>query len=139
MGFKVSDLSPTQITPTTPSSKDVKVKAFQVARTDTAAALKMWLPADASILDFTISGVASDALTTAVVKLGSTTAATEYVPTADVKGGGTFIRPTITGTAVVQTEDLPLGSDKPIYAIYAETGTASTVGGPWKVVVYFTR
>lgn len=139
MGFKVSDFTPTQFSAVTPSGKDIQVKAFQVARTDTTAALKMMLPADASILDFTISGVASDALTTAVVSIGSTSTSTEYVPSADVKGGGTFIRPTVTGTAVVQTEALPLGSDLPVYAKYAETGTASTVGGPWKVVVYFTR
>lgn len=139
MGFKVLDFTPTQFSPITPASKEVQVKAFQVSRTDTTAALKMMLPADASILDFTISGVASDAATTAVVSIGSTSTSTEYVASADVKGGGTFIRPTVTGTAVVQTETLPLGSDLPVYAKYAETGTASTVGGPWKVVVYFTR
>jgi len=140
MGFKAVDFStPGSIgpTPLTPPGKDVLVKAFQVARTDTSAVLKAVLPWGASILEFTISGVASDAATTATISIGSTSSSNEYINGQDVKGAGTFIRPTVVGTAVVQTEGIPnTGTDTPIYAKYAETGTASTVGS-WKVVVYY--
>ncbi len=143
MGFKTSELTPlntTQISPTMTPGKDVQVRAFKVARTDTTGTAKLALPADASILDFHISGVASDAATTATLSLGSTSTANEYVNAQDVKGGGTFIRPTVIGTAAAidGVENTPLGADKVIFAKYAETGTASTVGG-WTVVVYFVR
>lgn len=142
MGFKQVDVVPlntTQTSPTSTPGKSVQARIFQIARTETTGTLKLRLPADATILDFTIAGAASDAATTAVVKIGSTSTATEFVASQDVKGGGTFIRPTVTGTAVDQLENIPLGADKEVWALYAETGTASTVGGPWKVVVYFVR
>jgi hypothetical protein len=59
MGFKAVDLTyPGSMgpTPLTPPGKDVLVKAFQIARTDTTAALKAVLPWGASILDFRIAG-----------------------------------------------------------------------------------
>lgn len=142
MGFKQTDFVPVSSTgPTTniPCSKDVNIKAFQISRTDTTAALKLVLPADASLIDIDIAGVASDAQTTATVSIGTSATSNELVNGQDVKGAGTFIRPTIVGTAMMQTEALPLGQDIQIFAKYAETGTASTVGGPWKVVVTFVR
>lgn len=143
MGFKQSEVVPLQsanVSPTLPSAKVVICKMFQVARADTTATIKCKLPADATMVDFTIAGVASDAATTGVVSLGSSVTSTEFVPSADVKGGGTFIRPTNTGTNMDQLENIPLGAnDIAIWAKYAETGTASTVGGPWKVVVYYVR
>ncbi len=140
MGFKQTDLVPFSLQSTTPSCKDVRVKVFQILRTDTVASVKMLLPADATVLDFVIVGTASDAGTTATVSIGSTSTSTEYVNGQDVKGAGTFIRPTttVTGTNMVQIEGLPQGADRAIYAKYAETGGASTVGS-WKVLVYFTR
>lgn len=141
MGWKKVDTNPLNTTQTSPTStvgKAVQARVFAVARTDTSAVVKLTLPADASIVDFHISGVASDAATSATISLGSSSAANEYVNGQDVKGGGTFIRPTIIGTAVDQLENIPLGADKQIFAKYAESGTASTVGS-WLVVVYFVR
>lgn len=138
MGFKANDLTPLQITPLTPGAKDVQVKAFRVARTDTTAALKMQLPAGSQILDLNISGVASDAATTATISIGTTTTSTELVSAQDVKGAGTFIRPTTIASGLVTAEALPRGQDISIYAKYAETGTASTVGA-WTVLVYFIQ
>jgi hypothetical protein len=141
MGFKSTDftvLGANGPTVLTPKAKDVQVKAFAVARTDTAAAIKAWLPADASIIDIHIAGTASDAATTATISLGSTSSSNEYVNGQDVKGAGTFIRATIVGTAIPNTEPIPNTGDLPIYAKYAETGTASTVGA-WKVLVYYIR
>jgi hypothetical protein len=141
MGFKATDFAPISSTGPTaliPAAKDVVCKAFSVARTDTTAALKCVLPADASIIAIYIAGTASDAGTSATISLGTTTTSNELVNAQDVKGAGTYIRPTIVGTAVMQTENLPLGSDIQIYAKYAESGTASTVGS-WKVVVEYVR
>jgi hypothetical protein len=143
MGFKAVDIvTPGTIGPTalTPPAKDVMVKAFQVLRTDTTASLKMVLPADASILEFSIIGVASNAATSATVSVGSTVAATEFINGQDVKTAGGLIKPTATvGTVIPQLENIPLGQDIQIFAKYAETGTPSTLGGPYTVLVYFVR
>ncbi len=143
MGFKAIDLTPIAsygVTAVTPSCKDVVVKAFRVARTDTTAAVKAVLPGDATIIDIHILGVASDAATTAVVSVGSTSTSNEYVNAQDVKTAGGMIRPTSTiGTAIPNLENTPVTTDLPIYAKYAETGTASTVGGPYTVFVYYVR
>lgn len=141
MGFKAIDLAPLQITPITPVLKDVQVRAFKVARTDTTATVKAMLPADATIIDIWIVGVASDAATTATVSVGTTSTATEWINGQDVKTAGGMIRPSTSFSAVnlPNIEPLPLGSDISIYAKYAETGTASTVGGPYTVFVEFVR
>jgi hypothetical protein len=82
MGFLATDLSPLgQPSPLVPTSKDVVVKAFQVARTDTTAALKALLPADASIINIDIFGTASDAGTTATLSIGTSATSTELVVT----------------------------------------------------------
>lgn len=144
MGFAAADITtPLSMGPTTnvPPQKDVQCKAFAVARTNTTGTLKCVLPADATILDFAITGVASDAATTATLSLGSTSASSnEYVLAQDVKTAGGMIHPTTTyvNTALPNQINFPLGVDKQIYAKYAETGTASTVGS-WVVIVYFVR
>lgn len=140
MGFKTIEVTPLNANtgPASTPGKDVQVRVCSALRTDTTARMALVLPADASIIDFHISGVASDAGTTATLSIGSSSTANEYVNAQDVKGGGTFIRPTVIGTAVDQLEGLPLGADKQIWVKYAETGAASTVGS-WKVVVYFVR
>jgi len=144
MGFKAADVT-TRLasgpSPTNPTSKPVHSKVFAVARTDTTGTLKCVLPADATILDFLITGVASDAGTTATLSLGSTSASSnEYVNAQDVKTAGGAIRPTTTykNTALPNLENIPLSGDLKIYAKYAESGTASTVGS-WTVIVYFVR
>lgn len=136
MGFKAQDITPLQSpSVTVPVSKPVLVKAFAVSRTDTGGVLKAVLPFGASIIDFTISGTASNAGTTATVSLGSTSAANEYVNGQDVKAAGAFIRPALTA-AIPNVEPVPQAGDIPVYAKYAETGTASSAGS-WTVVVYF--
>lgn len=144
MGFKAIDLTPIASYGTTaisPVSKDVQVKAFRVARTDTTASVKMVLPGDATIIDIKIIGVASDAATTAVLSVGSTSTSTEYINAQDVKTAGGMIRPLASFSAanIPNLENIPITGDLPIYAKYAETGTASTVGGPYTVLVEFVR
>jgi hypothetical protein len=144
MGFKATDLVPINSngpTVTVPTNKDAVVKAFQVSRTDTTASLKAVLPADASIVDIDINGPASNAGTTATISIGSTSAnSNEYVNGQDVKTAGGKIRPTSTySTSLPNVEPLPLGPDLQIFAKYAETGTASSSGGPWTILIWYVR
>lgn len=145
MGLKAVDvIYPGSMGPTalTPPAKEVYLKAFSVSRTDTTASLKCVLPGDASILDIDINGVASNAGTTATISIGSTAAnSNEYVNAQDVKTAGGKVRPTASlSTSLPNLEPIPLtGSDLPIYAKYAETGVASSAGGPWTILVWYTR
>ena len=143
MGLKTTDLVPLAPGPTVliPTSKDVVVKAFQVLRTDTVASLKAQLPADATVVDILIFGVASDAATTANVSIGTNSTATQWVNAQDVKTAGGLIRPTSTVSAanLPNTENVPLGTDIQVWAKYAETGTPSTVGGPYTVLIFYIR
>lgn len=137
MGIKQSELVPvssTGPTVTIPGSKADQSKFFQVARTDTAATLKAVIPAQSSLCRVDIyGGVASDAATTATVTITvANNSGTISTGTVDVKANGAT-------TALVQMTNLPnieaippLGDIK-VTAQYAETGGASTVGGPWKM------
>jgi hypothetical protein len=144
MGFRVSDIIPLGSlgpTATTPTSKDVVVKAFSVLRTNTTATLKSVLPADASILNIVMTGsVASDAATTATIILtvSDNSGVISTGTAVDVKANGAV-------TAIVQMSALPnlqpspLTGDLRISATYAETGAASTTGGPWTFLVTYVR
>lgn len=138
MGFKQSELVPTQISPLQPSGKAHQVKVFQVSRTDTVSSLKAMLPAQASVLNVIIYGsTASNAGTTASVTVTITNnSGTVSTGAYDVKTSGA-----VTGfvqmTNLPNIEPLPLVGDLKINAVYAETGTASSAGGPWKVVVEY--
>lgn len=136
MGFKT--LSPTVVSSITPASKTPAVKAFQVARTELAAVLKTVLPASASILYIVREGsVASDAETTATVTLVAANNSGTFSTFADdVKTNGAttgFVQM----TALPNLEVLPAAGDITITAVYAETGAASTVGGPWNYLVHY--
>lgn len=137
MGIKQSELvvlSSTGPTVNIPGSKSDLSKFFQVSRTDTTATLKAVVAAQSSLVRVDIYGsVASDAATTATVTItASNNSGTISTGTVDVKANGAT-------TALVQMTNLPnieaippLGDIK-ITAQYAETGTASTTGGPWKM------
>lgn len=127
----------------TSNSKGVSVKSIRVARTNTTAAVLAVLPQDATVLNVTLSGMtASDAATTATVSVGTTSTATEWINAFDVKtagtGAGQNLPPMVAGLGNITT-GLPAGTDVQIYAKYAETGTASTTGGPWYINIYYTR
>ena len=144
MGLQATDILPISSTGPTvliPSSKDVVTKVFSVTRSDTTSTLKCVLPADASIIEIVkLGNTASDAATTATVTLVmANNSGTMNTATAlDVKGAGTT-------SAMVQMpglpnlQPMPLNGDIRISATYAETGTASTTGGPWYVSVSYVR
>ena len=141
MGLKQSELVPLSVlgpTSTTPSGKADSSKFMQVVRGDTVATVKARLPASVSVAAVQIYGsVASDAsLTSTIVLTISNNSGVISTGTAEVRTAGAT-------TALVQMTNLPniepnppLG-DLTITAVYAETGTASTVGGPWRVRVLY--
>lgn len=142
MGISVLDVAPVASygpTAQTPPGKPDLSKYFRVARTDTAAGIvKAVVPASASVVLVTVYGsTISDAATTATVTLTVTdNTGTRSAGTVDVKTNGAT-------TALVQMSNLPLLTNVPatgdlkITAQYAETGTASTAGGPWTVRVLY--
>jgi hypothetical protein len=125
----------------TSNAKDVQVKSFRVARTNTTASVLAVIPQDATILNVSLSGsTASDAATTATVSVGTTSTSNEWINAFDVKGttgSGQNFPPMVAGLG--NLSGLPAGTDVQVYAKYAETGTASTTGGPWYINIYYTR
>lgn len=144
MGFKQVDLIPISVlgpTAISPPSKSVQELIFQVTRTDTAAGiLKEVLPADASLLSLTFYGsVVSNAATTATATFTVTNASgTISTGTVDVKANGATTA-AVQMTGLPNIEPNPLVGDIKITAQYAETGTASTAGGPWVIGVRYVR
>ena len=143
MGIKAIDITPIASygpTAVTPASKDVVVKVFAVNRTDTAATVKCVIPGDATIIDMRMfSPVASDAATTAVVSVGIPGNNTYFLNTVDVKTAAGRIAITTKAANLMNLENIPVTGDITINAIYAETGTASTTGGPFYVTVEYVR
>lgn len=143
MGFKQVDLVPISVlgpTPITPVGKDVVEKIFQVTRADLASVLKVALPGDSTITGVTFfAGVSSDAAISASVTL------VVVNNTGTVSTGSVDVKTNGATTAIVQMSSLPnieafpIMGDLRISAVYAETGAASTVGGPWKIVVRYVR
>lgn len=139
MGIKAF-YSTAQVTSTVPPHKGQQIVAFQVARTETASVVKIVLPADATILAIArCKGVASDAATTATVTItaannsGTVSSAIDDVKTSGATAGAVQM------SNLPNLEPIPLTGDITISAVYAETGTASTTGGPWKYIVHFVR
>lgn len=125
---------------TTQGGKALQTKRRYALRTMTTATQLCTLPRGSVILGFLLSGTASDAATTATLSLGSTTTSNEYVSAFDVKGSGSGNRllAGVTGAiGKVPAGNIPNNSNMPIWAKYAETGTASTVGD-WVVTVLYT-
>lgn len=118
--------------------KSMAVKTRVVARTMTAATQIATLPKGARILMLILRGTASDAGTTATLSFGTTTSANELVNAQSVlaAGAGNGVNVLkgvtgLTGAGAVATKDTP------IYALYAETGTASAAGA-WQVDIVYT-
>lgn len=116
--------------------KDLVVKTRNVARTMTTGTQIATLPKGSRILYFVVEGTASNAVTTATLGLGSTAAANQYVTGFDVKTAATGNGPSMP-VMVAGTGGVVLTVDTPIYAIYAESGGASSAGA-WKVSIVYT-
>lgn len=112
------------------------VQVASVTRAMTTATSLFTLPLDAMIIGLTIVGAAvSNAGTTATLSLGIVGGnGHDYLNTMDVKGS------TGAGQQVPSAATLPtsaLTADTIVTATYAETGTASTSGGPWVVCLEY--
>src|SRR5687768_5056083 len=110
-----------------PKPRQVLSKFVQVARTDTTAAIRAYMPKGALLVGMFITGAAaSDAATTATIMAGTTSTATEWLAAYDVKTAATgegFNVPA--GAAVGSAFSTALTADSAVYVKYAETGTAS--------------
>jgi hypothetical protein len=123
-----------------PKTRESYEKFIKIVRTDTTAFVGAKLPKDAVITGLYVIGhAASDAATTAVVSIGSTSSANEYLASFDVKTAATGEGYNPAGAAAVGTAMCAkLTGDVDVYAKYAETGTASTTGGPWFVKIEYS-
>jgi hypothetical protein len=152
MGIKnVADLvplNPTQISPIGPARKAYHLVPFQVDRTETVATKEAVLPADATILGIRwYVQTPSNAGTTATVTLtgqgvGPGGATFNFGSQSVAAAGYGFMGTVNTVTGVFNLERPPAvqtSGDIIIYATYAETGTASTTGGPFYFVIEYVR
>jgi hypothetical protein len=149
MGYNAQDLTPLNPdypSPLNPVRKEFAIVPFQVARSNTTAFKVAVLPEDATILGvrYYNNTAVSNAGTTATVTITAT-------PLGPGSGGqytlGTYdAKGTSTGSGFVSSSTefnlsragAQLG-DILIKAVYAETGTASTSGGPWIFLIEYTR
>lgn len=118
-------------------TRGVSSKTITIARTNTTAFEALKIPKGSRILAIVSnSTLESNAQTTATISVGTTATANEWISAADVKttasGKGSVL---LNGTGT--PGGVPLTVDATIYAKYAETGTASTTGGPWRVTIFF--
>lgn len=105
-----------------------------IARTDTTAKVLFTLPKGARLLYWMIEGaVASNAVTTATLNVGVTGTPAKFISAYDVKAAATGVGANVPkslngGVQAGVTE---------VKGVYAETGTASTTGGPWTVTAFY--
>jgi hypothetical protein len=127
------------VTLSTPKSKSGYTKYGSLARTDTTAKELFKLPKGSLITGMYVIGAAvSNAATTATIGIGSNTTANQFMTGYDVKTAATGEGYNIAGAAAVGSAMATgLTADTSVYGIYAETGTASTAGGPWTVKVEY--
>ena len=123
----------------TPKARSLLTKIGSLARTDTTAKALFGLPKGAIIAGiYVIGAAASDAGTSAVIEIGSTTTANEYMASYDVKTAATGegYNPA-GGAAVGSAMATALTADVTVYGKYTEAGIASTAGGDWYVKVEY--
>lgn len=124
----------------TPKARSLLTKTGSIARTNTTYKELFGLPKGALIAGiYVIGAVASDAATSAVISVGTTTTSTnELMASYDVKTASTGEGYNPAGAAAVGSAMMTaLTVDTPVYGIYAETGTSSATGGPWYVKVEY--
>lgn len=137
---------------TAPGANGMPPKAVQtlrgfVTRTDTTAKQLFTLPKNARVLFFSIWGfAASNAGTTATLSLGKQGGTgSEFLSGYDVKTAASGNGLTIPNaqllegynTANPNVDTAKTTVDVTVTGTYAETGAASSSGGPWTVEVYF--
>lgn len=109
-----------------------------IARTDTAAKTLGTLPRGAIPIFLRLYSVLnSDAATTAVISVGITGTTAKYLSAFDVKTAATGKGMVIPNATLLFGSVESSTADTTVVGLYAETGTASTTGGPWNVVLEY--
>ena len=125
------------VTSTTPPAIELLAKVVQVARTDTTAFDAFILPKGSVVAGaYVLGATASDAATTAIIDVGTNPGTSDQIVdsfSVKTNGLGYFAVGAASG-AYMSTQ---LTADTLFKARYAETGTASTTGGPWLVKVEY--
>lgn len=116
--------------------KDVLTKCRKLTFANTAAIQVATLPKGSRILGFCLRGVASNAVTTATVSIGTTNAANQLVNGADVKTAAAGVGPTWL-PSVSGSLGAVLATDTQIWFKYADTGGAANVGS-WFIDIVFS-
>jgi len=126
---------PVGVTTVTPPAIAPLCKTVQVLRTDTARFDAFYLPKYAVISGvYVLSPTASDAGTTATITVGTGGSGTEILNAFNAKANAGY-QPA--GSAAGSAISTQLTADTLYKAVYAETGTTSTTGGPWIVKVEY--
>lgn len=113
-----------------------QIKTAVISRTDTTAKTLFDLPPNACITDVKMIGTASNAATTATISLGVPGSDTAILNAHDVKTTGGVTR--VAGTTAQAGYFFNIvGPAFTVTGKYAETGTASTAGGPWTIAVEY--
>jgi hypothetical protein len=123
----------------TPKAYEGLTKFVVISRTDTTAFKAVELPKYAIPVGFYVLGqAASNAATTATISVGTSATATELISGYDVLTAASAVGYNVAGNKVAAgVMGKQLTADTVIYAKYAETGTASTAGGPWIVKIEY--
>jgi len=118
----------------------LQTRVFRVKRTDTTAFQATQLPSQSVIIGCRTFGTASDAATTGKINLGTTAASTE-IGVLDVKATSGLVYHNAAEFASVALDTSLLGQQQStgisVFTKYSETGTASTTGGDWLVILEF--
>jgi hypothetical protein len=128
---------PQGITTISPPGVSLVCKTVQVLRSDTTAFDAFYIPKGAVLAGVYVLGTAnSNAGTTAVINVGSNPGTTnEVLANYNVLTGGVGYNPAAAaaGTSI----GTQFTVDTKIQAKYAETGGASSAGGPWLVKIEY--
>jgi len=121
----------------TPKARSLLTKMGTIAYTNTTATVLFGLPKDALIVGiYVIGAAASAAVTSAVIGIGSTTAANEYMASYDVKTAATGEGYNPAGAAAVGSAmATKLTADVSVYGKY--TGVGGGDSGSWVVKVEY--
>lgn len=131
MGFRQSDLTPTQVTPITPPGKSHLFKIFEVTTADTVASVKAMLPASASVTNvyYYGDGVADTGeVVTLTIANNSGTISTGTLD-AETDGGSNGL---MVMSNLPNLESVPADGDLRVSAV-----TTATQGGPFRFLVEF--
>lgn len=118
----------------------VFVKVGSIPRANSGVAQTLFtIPQDAQILSLVIIGTAvSNAGTSATISVGkSGGTGAEYLSAFDVKGATGAGQQTPTAAIASAMAPAAASADTTVTGTYTESGTASTSGGPWTVVMEY--